>query len=447
MKPFDSVAPASFNDAASMEYLRGKFIVLDGPEGCGKSTQIKLLAEKLRASAVPLALVRDPGTTRIGEQIRAILLNPDHVDMGMRCEMLLYMAARAQMMKQLIAPALDAGQCVLCDRFVSSTLAYQLGGDGLSADEIRRTADIAIAGRWPDLTIILDISPELSFQRIDRAKDRLEQRPMDYHRQVHANYLSQARHDPKRYAIVNADQPIAQVAADILLSPRPAGLRACRRASLSRETIAADMIDEQMTRFSPAIIVLILCAAAFLSGCRPSSANIKLRKERDQLQSRVQELETLRQGDIARIKALESQEGQPAMVAQDSLERLYTAHGLSFGRLTGGYRENDNDAHDSGVVVHVVPIDQEGQTLKAAGSFGISVFDLSVPEKPLVAQRQFTLEQAREAWNGRAMLFNYVLKVPFQATPKNPKLMVRVEFTDALTGRVLVGEKEVTVQP
>src|SRR5438045_282912 len=119
------------------------FIVFDGTEGCGKSTQAVLLRDRLVAEGMPagqVLLVRDPGTTRIGEQVRAILLNPEHAEMGMRCEMLLYMAARAQMMAEVIGPALDAGKIVICDRFVSSTLAYQLGGDGLSADEIRAVA-------------------------------------------------------------------------------------------------------------------------------------------------------------------------------------------------------------------------------------------------------------------------------------------------------------------
>lgn len=199
-----------------MNQLRGKFIVLDGPEGCGKSTQIQLLRESLQAGGLEVLLVRDPGTTRIGEQIRSILLNPDHGEMGMRCEMLLYMAARAQMMTETILPALKAGKTVLCDRFVSSTLAYQLDGDGLTAGEIRAVADIAIQHRWPDLTILLDMPPEESFKRMQRAKDRIEQRPAAYHEQVRRNYLSQAGDDPKHYRIIPADRSRETVHAEIV---------------------------------------------------------------------------------------------------------------------------------------------------------------------------------------------------------------------------------------
>jgi dTMP kinase len=156
-------------------------------------------------------LVRDPGTTRIGEQVRAILLNPDHAEMSMRSEMLLYMAARAQLMAQVILPALAQGQVVICDRFVSSTLAYQLGGDGLTAGEIRAVAGIAIKGRWPDLTILLDMPPQRSFERVRRQHDRIEQRPLAYHEQVRRNYLAQAQADPKTYRVVSADAEPEQV--------------------------------------------------------------------------------------------------------------------------------------------------------------------------------------------------------------------------------------------
>jgi dTMP kinase len=194
------------NDAAS-----GIFIVLDGVEGAGKSTQAGLLRDRLASMGRNPLLVRDPGTTRIGEQVRAILLNPDHAEMSMRSEMLLYMAARAQLMAQVILPALEQGQIVVCDRFVSSTLAYQLGGDGLTAGEIRAVAGIAIKGRWPDLTILLDIPPQRSFERVRRQHDRIEQRPLAYHEQVRRNYLAQAQADPKTYRVVSADAEPEQV--------------------------------------------------------------------------------------------------------------------------------------------------------------------------------------------------------------------------------------------
>jgi dTMP kinase len=199
-----------------MNHLRGKFIVLDGNEGCGKSTQSEMLRAALAAAGLDVLAVRDPGSTRIGEQIRAVLLNPDHGEMGMRCEMLLYMAARAQMTAEIILPALAAGKTLVCDRFVSSTLAYQLGGDGLTAAEIRATADVAIRGRWPDLTILLDMPPGQSMARVKRAKDRIEQRPPEYHEQVRRNFLAQAQGDPMRYRLIPADRSREEVHADIM---------------------------------------------------------------------------------------------------------------------------------------------------------------------------------------------------------------------------------------
>src|SRR3982751_2419561 len=129
---------------------------------------MKLLRQRLEAEGGGPAVefVRDPGHTRIGEQVRSILLNPENAEMRMRCEMLLYMSARAQMMAEPILPALAAGKLVVSDRFVSSTLAYQLGGDDLTAAEIRAVADVAIRGRWPDLTILRDLPTEVSMARV-----------------------------------------------------------------------------------------------------------------------------------------------------------------------------------------------------------------------------------------------------------------------------------------
>ena len=194
----------------------GRFLVLDGGEGCGKSTQARHLASALSARGERVHVFRDPGSTRVGELIRAILLNPDHDEMAMRCEMLLYMAARAQMMSETILPLLRQGHTVLCDRFISSTLSYQLGGEDLTEDEIVAVGAIAIQGRWPDRTIILDMPVERSIARVQRAKDRIEQRPQSYHEQVRQRFLAQARAQPDRYRVVDADRPEAEVAADVL---------------------------------------------------------------------------------------------------------------------------------------------------------------------------------------------------------------------------------------
>jgi dTMP kinase len=208
-----------------MDHLKGKFIVFDGGEGCGKSTQASLLAQRLMNEGNRVLHVHDPGTTRIGGLVRAILLDPENTDMNMRCEMLLYMASRAQMMTEKILPALKEGQVVISDRFVSSTLAYQLGGDGLTVAEIRAVAQIAIQGRWPDLTIILDMPTDQSSARVkpkfvlpfpekfqpQRAKDRIEQRSQKYHEQVRKNYLAQAKADPKRYCVIDAGKSQEQV--------------------------------------------------------------------------------------------------------------------------------------------------------------------------------------------------------------------------------------------
>lgn len=188
-----------------------RFIVFDGIEGCGKTTQIERLRQTLEQRGHRVLALRDPGSTRISESIRAILLDPANDDIAMRCEMLLYMAARAQMMSQLILPALSRGQIVLCDRFVSSTLAYQGGGEGLEAAEICAVADVAVQRRWPDLTVILDLPVEATDARLNRPRDRIEQRPVEYHRRVRENYLDQARRQPERYRVVDARQSVEVV--------------------------------------------------------------------------------------------------------------------------------------------------------------------------------------------------------------------------------------------
>jgi dTMP kinase len=211
------------------DQLRGKFIVFDGNEGCGKSTQAQMLKSVLESDGINTLLVRDPGTTRIGELVRAILLDPKNTEMGARCEMLLFMAARAQMMKEVIAPALKEGKSVISDRFISSTLAYQLGGDRLTESEILAVGQAAVEGHWPDVTFILDLPVEASIARVRPKftlfpddpdagveKDRIELRSVAYHERVRENYLTQARHQRKTYRVVDANRDPDEVHIDVM---------------------------------------------------------------------------------------------------------------------------------------------------------------------------------------------------------------------------------------
>jgi dTMP kinase len=218
-EPIPSRTPASSPASSSSASPRGLFIVIDGGEGCGKTTQSMLLAEKLRAVGRETLAVRDPGTTRVGEMIRTILLNPENTEMNMRCEMLLYMAARAQMMAERIAPALDAGMVVISDRFVSSTLAYQIGGDGLSASDINAVGEVAIRGRWPDRVILLDMPVDSA--RLKKYKDRIERRPESYHQQVRENFLAQAKSKPDLWRVIDGSRDQAAISIDIWKAVKP----------------------------------------------------------------------------------------------------------------------------------------------------------------------------------------------------------------------------------
>lgn len=199
--------------------LRGKFIVLDGPDGAGKTTQLQLLTDRLQTEGLTVCLVRDPGGTAIGEQVRQILLNPVSGDIDPACEMLLFMACRAQLVAAIIRPALAAGEVVLCDRFVSSTVAYQ-GASGVDGDGIINIWKTAGADFWPDLTIVLDLPPETGMQRVsqrngDAEGDRMEQRPDAYHQRVREIFHTLADSYPAPVRYVQADRGIDAVVADV----------------------------------------------------------------------------------------------------------------------------------------------------------------------------------------------------------------------------------------
>ncbi len=190
--------------------LKGKFIVLDGPDGCGKSTQAELLVDWLRGRGVATSRFRDPGDTAIGEKIREILLNPEHLAMNTRTELLLYMAARAQLWGEAIAPALLEGRCVVMDRWLSSTCAYQGHAGGFGTDKVIGIAADCLERVWPDLTIILDIDIETAAGRLDRQLDRMEAKGDDYHREVRQGFLQLAE-EQDSFFVVDASADIEAV--------------------------------------------------------------------------------------------------------------------------------------------------------------------------------------------------------------------------------------------
>ncbi|MEA2712512.1 MAG: dTMP kinase, partial [Gemmatimonadales bacterium] len=165
---------------------RGFFVVLEGPEGSGKSTLVGPLAERMRASGVDPLVVREPGSTRAAEIARQALLDPEH-PVGPLAELFLYLAARADLVQSTIRPALDAGRVVLSDRFALSTEAYQMAGRGLDPGLVRAGNQAATGGVCPDLTLILDLVPELGQARqlaAGKRQDRLDRESMDFHRRV-----------------------------------------------------------------------------------------------------------------------------------------------------------------------------------------------------------------------------------------------------------------------
>jgi len=179
----------------------GKFIVLDGPDGVGKTTQAKLLTQWLQTQGVPTSSFRDPGDTLIGEKIRQILLSPEHIAMSTRTEVLLYMAARAQLWQEEIVPALRDKECVVLDRWVSSTCAYQGQAGGFGMHNVIRVAEDSLARLWPDVTIILDAAPEVCAHRLPSKLDRIESRPREYHRRVREGFLQLAREQPNFFVV------------------------------------------------------------------------------------------------------------------------------------------------------------------------------------------------------------------------------------------------------
>ena len=217
--------------------LTGKFIVFDGPDGSGKGTQIRLLAEKLKAEGLGVTLARDPGGTEIGDRIRQVLLGYDLSKMDVRCETFLFMASRAQLVGEAVEPAMKAGHVVLCDRFISATCAYQ-GAAGYDMGRILELGRFAVGDTWPQLTFILDVPSEEGFRRTGRKPhhtgnrrkhdgnqglllqdieiDAMESRPLEYHRKVRNLFLALPPEYPGRIEIIDATGSPEQVHQSLL---------------------------------------------------------------------------------------------------------------------------------------------------------------------------------------------------------------------------------------
>lgn len=206
------------------------FITFEGPEGSGKSTQIRLLAEFMRARGLSVEVVREPGGTPIGDQVRHVLHDTANTAMSPEAEVLLYSASRAQLVSQRIRPSLAAGQIVLCDRYADSTMAYQGYGRGLDLGMLAALTEIATGGLKPDLTLLLDldVSAGLSRRRVrGEEMNRLDLEAVAFHERVREGYRLLANADPERWVRIQADRPVDVVAADI------------REAVLARLWIAA----------------------------------------------------------------------------------------------------------------------------------------------------------------------------------------------------------------
>ncbi|MFP4472878.1 MAG: dTMP kinase [Candidatus Omnitrophota bacterium] len=195
--------------------MSGRFITFEGAEGSGKSTQIAFAQEYLKQQGHDVLLLREPGGVKISERVRDLLLDVDNTEMCRECEVLLYMAARAQLVAEVLVPALEQGRLVLCDRFLDSTLVYQGYGIGVALSAIRDIGRFATRSIRPDITLVFDIDAAEGLRRAGDNKDRIEQRSLDYHQKVREGYLELSRQEPERIRVISADRSRGEIFADV----------------------------------------------------------------------------------------------------------------------------------------------------------------------------------------------------------------------------------------
>lgn len=194
---------------------QGLFITFEGADGCGKTTQMELLAEYLKNNGKEVLLTREPGGKGLGEKVREILLNYDG-EVSDRCESFLFLADRAQNIDIIVNPAVEEGKIVLCDRHIDSTVAYQGYGRGLDIERINMLNNLATNGRKPDLTFVFDIDVETSMKRVGKEKDRMESAGIDFHNRVRKGYLELAEQEPQRIMVLNATKSIEEIHKNII---------------------------------------------------------------------------------------------------------------------------------------------------------------------------------------------------------------------------------------
>ena len=189
---------------------RGFFITFEGADGCGKTTQIKLLDEYLRGKGYKTLLTREPGAKGLGVKLREILLNYDG-EVSPNCESFLFLADRAQHVDCIIKPALKDGVVVLCDRHTDSTIAYQGYGRGVDKEKLKYLNDIAVNGIKPDLTIVFDVDVETSMSRVGKEKDRMESSGNEFFEKVRNGFLEIAKNEPQRVKVIDSTQSIEKI--------------------------------------------------------------------------------------------------------------------------------------------------------------------------------------------------------------------------------------------
>jgi dTMP kinase len=191
------------------------FISIDGVDGCGKSTQIRLLAEWLEGLGQQVVTCRDPGSTPLGEAVRELLLQRHDLAIHRRSEMLLYMAARAQLVEEVLRPSLEQGKIVLCDRYLLANVVYQGHAGGLSVADLWAVGRLTVAGVMPDLTVVLDLPPESAAARMQRPLDRMELQGDGFQMRVRQGFLDEARRTPDTIRVIDAARSIDDIQIDL----------------------------------------------------------------------------------------------------------------------------------------------------------------------------------------------------------------------------------------